>query len=253
MRAMRRWIPIALGLLLLAGCKSKVAPLSYELVATHPHDAGCYTQGLEFADGLLLESGGGYGESVLRRVDPGTGEVLQERWLPATVFAEGLTLLNGELWLLTWKEGKAYVFDPESFELLRTHTYEGEGWGLTHDGTHLVMSNGSAVLQWRNPKDFSLVRELKVTRGGRQQDQLNELEYVDGMILANIYEKDEVVRIDADSGKVTGVIDLSELRKKLDPPGGEAEVLNGIARHPDTGNYWITGKYWPQVFEVRMK
>lgn len=252
MRLMIRWSVLACGLLLLGACRSKTTPLAYELVVIHPHDAGCYTQGLEFHGGLMLESGGGYGESVLRRVDPRTGEVLQERWLPATIFAEGLTLVGDDLWLLTWKAGKAYVFDRDSFELKRTHSYRGEGWGLAWDGKHLIMSNGSSKLTLRDPADFSVRGQLVVTRGGMPQDQLNELEYVDGVIYANLYQKDEIVRIDAGSGEVTGVLDLSALRGRLNPPGGDAEVLNGIARHPETGHLWVTGKLWPQVFEIRV-
>lgn len=253
MSLMIRWSAMAFGLLLMAGCRSKTTSLAHELVAIHPHDAGCYTQGLEFHEGLLLESGGGYGESVLRRVDPKTGEVLQERWLPATIFAEGLTVVGDDLWLLTWKAGKAYVFDRESFELKRTHSYQGEGWGIAWDGRHLIMSNGSSKLTLRDPADFSVRGQLVVTRAGMPQDQLNELEYVDGVIYANLYQQDEIVRIDAGSGEVTGVLDLSSLRKKLTNPSGEAEVLNGIARDPKSGHLWVTGKYWSEIFEVRLK
>jgi len=244
---------MALVLLLLFGCRPKTAQLAYELVSVHPHDVACFTQGLEFEGEVLLESGGQYGESKLRRVNPKNGAVIQERRLPAQIFAEGLTLLDDEIWLLTWKAGKVYVFDAQSFELRRTFAYKGEGWGLCTDGKNLIMSNGSNMLFVRSPKDFSLIEQIAVMRGGREQEQLNELEFVNGIIYANIYQKDEIVRIDAKSGEVTGVIDLSDLRKKLSNPKGRSEALNGIARHPKTGHFWVTGKYWSEMFEIELK
>jgi len=240
---------LLLGLLLF-GCKPKGKALSYELIKTHPHDVACYTQGLEFNGGDLLESGGRYGESNVRRVNPQTGEVLQSRKIPGLMFAEGITVLNGELWLLTWKEKIALVFDPKTFELLRRHSYEGEGWGITHDGSRLIMSNGSSTLSIRDPKDFKVIKEIEVTRDGRPVEAINELEYVDGEIFANIYTKDEIVRIDAESGKVTGVLDLSALRDRLVQGKTAAEELNGIAHDRKTGHLWVTGKRWPQMFEI---
>jgi len=240
---------LLLGLLRF-GCKPKGKALSYELIKTHPQDVACYTQGLEFNGGDLLESGGRYGESNVRRVNPQTGEVLQSRKIPGLMFAEGITVLNGELWLLTWKEKIALVFDPKTFELLRRHSYEGEGWGITHDGSRLIMSNGSSTLSIRDPKDFKVIKEIEVTRDGRPVEAINELEYVDGEIFANIYTKDEIVRIDAESGKVTGVLDLSALRDRLVQGKTAAEELNGIAHDRKTGHLWVTGKRWPQMFEI---
>ena len=253
MIVMRRSLLILLPLLILPACKPKGEPLAWELVETHPHQADCYTQGLEFVGDALYESGGKYGESKLRRVDPKTAEVLKERELPAQIFSEGLTVVGDKLWLLTWKAGKAYVFDRESFELKTTHSYKGEGWGLAWDGKQLIMSDGSSTLTLRDPKDFSVNGEIQVTRNGKPQDQLNELEYVNGVVYANIYKKDEIVRIDAKSGKVTGVLELSELRDRLVEEETRAEVLNGIAHHPETGHLWVTGKYWSQMFEIKLK
>lgn len=238
---------------LVLGCKPKARPMSYELIRTHPHDVGCYTQGLEFAGGELLESGGKYGESSVRRVNPQTGEVLQSRKIPGLMFAEGLTVLNGELWLLTWKEKTALVLDPKTFELLRRHSYEGEGWGIAHDGSRLFMSNGSSKLSIRDPKDFKVIKEIDVTRDGRPIQGINELEYVDGEIFANIYTKDEIVRIDVESGKVTQVVNLSALRGLLTPQELVAEELNGIAYDRTTGHLWVTGKHWSQMFEIVVK
>lgn len=250
---MKSFTTSLLLVLLLIGCKPKGKDLSYELIKTHPHDVACYTQGLEFDGDDLLESGGKYGESSVRRVNPQTGEVLQSRKIPGLMFAEGLTVLNGELWLLTWKEKIALVFDPKTFELLRRHSYEGEGWGITHDGSRLIMSNGSSTLSIRDAKDFKVIEVIQVTRDGRPLEGINELEYVDGEIFANIYTKDEIVRIDAESGRVTGVVNLSALRGLLTQREIVAEELNGIAYDRKTGHLWVTGKHWSQVFEIVVK
>ncbi len=255
MSMMRRDFWMLAFLLLLPACKPRSELLTWELVEAHAHDTDCYTQGLEFHGELLFESGGQYGESKLRRVDPKTGDVLMERKLPAQIFSEGLTVVGDELWLLTWKAGKAYVFDRESFELKHTHTYEGEGWGLAWNGQELIMSNGCGTLTLRDPKDFSIKGEIKVTRDGKPQENLNELEYDDGVmhdrIYANVYQKDEIVQIDPASGEITGVIELSSLRQEFE--FDDAQELNGIALHPETGNLWVTGKYWPKMFEIKLK
>jgi glutamine cyclotransferase len=235
-------------ILLLTGCK-RAEELSYRVVSTRPHDAQCYTQGLEFLGGRLFESGGGYGVSTIREVDPQSGEVIRKRPMARHAFAEGITILNHELFVLTWKENTAYVFEPDTFRPIRQYTYEGEGWGLSHNGTELIMSNGSSTLQFRDPKTFNTIRTLTVTEGSREIDQLNELEYVDGVIFANIYQQDRIARIDAGTGKVTGWLDLSALRKQLPRPHN-AEVLNGMARDPATGRFLVTGKLWPKMFEI---
>jgi glutamine cyclotransferase len=235
---------------LLAACQ-KPAALTYQIVSTRPHDPQCYTQGLEFSGNRLFESGGNYGQSTIREVDPATGEVLRKRPMAATVFAEGLTILNGELFNLTWKENTAYVIEPDTFKFLRSHQYEGEGWGLTNDGKQLIMSDGSSKLKFVNPKDFTITRTMEVTDGGRPVDQLNELEYVNGEIFANIYQSERVARISAETGKVTGWLDLSSLRGKLPRPH-RGEELNGIARDPATGNFLVTGKLWPKMFEIKI-
>jgi glutamine cyclotransferase len=199
----------------------------------------------------LFESGGGYGVSTIREVNPLTGEVIRKRPMARHVFAEGVTILNGELFVLTWKENIAYVFEPDTFRPIRQHTYEGEGWGLTHNGSELIMSNGSGTLRFLEPKTFTVTRTLTVTDGSREIDQLNELEHVDGAIFANIYQQDRIARIDARTGSVTGWLDLSDLRKKLPRPHN-AEVLNGIARDPATGRYLVTGKLWPKMYEIEI-
>lgn len=244
------WLWIAL---LLVSCEPAVKLLDCKVVAEYPHDSNCYTQGLEFHEGQLLESGGGYGASTVRRVDPVTGKELNRRDFPDTIFAEGLTVLNGELFLLTWRENVAYVLDPKSFELIRRHRYEGEGWGLANDGRRLVMSNGSNRIEFRDPQDFKVLDAIEVTEMGQPLAEINELEWVDGRIWANIYNEDRLVCIDPVSGKVLSTVDCGDLRERLPKGAGPpVEEFNGIARHPTTGRFWVTGKYWPVLFEVEI-
>ncbi len=236
--------------LVLTAC-SKPENLSFRVLATKAHDPECYTQGLEFWNGRLFESGGGYGVSTVREVNPATGGILRRRPMAKHVFAEGITIFNNELWVLTWKEKTAYVLDPDTFRFLRLHEYQGEGWGLTNDGTHLIMSDGTSALRFMDPKDFTERKRLTVTDNRGEVDMINELEYADGLIHANIYQTDRIARISADTGKVTGWLDLSPLRKQLPQPH-RAEVLNGIARDPKTGRYLVTGKLWPKSFEIEI-
>ncbi len=234
-----------------ASCDPAAEKIEFRIVATRPHDPGAFTQGFQWSDGRLYESTGLYGQSSVREIDPADGKILRRRPLAREVFGEGLTLHNGELWVLTWKENTAYVFEPATFKFLRTHTYEGEGWGLTSDGKQLIMSNGSSSLNFINPGDFSVARTLEVTDGNRPVDRLNELEWVDGVVFANVFETERIARISPESGRVTGWLDLSALRNLLPRPN-RAEVLNGIAHDPATGHFWVTGKNWPLMFEIEL-
>ncbi len=242
---------LAAAVALVSCQKSVPTAISYQLVSTRPHDSDAFTQGFEFHGDRLLESAGQYGESALREIEPTTGKVLRKRPLAKNVFAEGLTVFGNELFILTWKENTAFVLDPETFKPLRTLRYKGEGWGLTHDAEHLIMSDGSSTLRFLDPKDFSVVKTLDVKEGNSSVKNLNELEMVDGQIFANIYLTDKVARISPESGQVTGWLDLSGLRHQL-TPRGRSEALNGIARDPATGNLIVTGKYWPQMFELKL-
>ncbi|MGD7654444.1 MAG: glutaminyl-peptide cyclotransferase [Verrucomicrobiales bacterium] len=235
----------------LASCEKAPEPLQYQIISKRHHDPACYTQGLEFHGNRLFESGGQYGQSTIREVNPADGSVIRSRSFPASVFAEGITLLDDRLFMLTWHQQTAYVLEPDTFKLITRHTYEGEGWGLTNDGKQLIMSNGSATLRFINPSDFTTTRTVDVTDGTKPVDQLNELEYIDGRIFANIYQTEKVARIDAATGEVTAWLDLSSLRSQLNKPNN-AEVLNGIARDPATGHLLITGKYWPNSFEIKL-
>jgi glutaminyl-peptide cyclotransferase len=237
--------------LLLASCDHQPAELGYQVVSTRPHDTTCYTQGLEFHGQKLFESGGMYESSTLRETDPTTGMPVRRRELANKIFAEGITIFRNELWMLTWKEKTVNVYEPDTFKFLRSYHYEGEGWGLTHDDQHLIMSDGSSTLKFIDPSNFQTVRTLKVQDGDRPIEMLNELEMVNGQIFANIYMTDRIARISPEKGNVTGWLDLSALRKSL-PPTGNPDVLNGIALMPGSGNLLVTGKYWPQMFEIRL-
>ncbi|HMO03107.1 MAG TPA: glutaminyl-peptide cyclotransferase [Kiritimatiellia bacterium] len=222
-----------------------------ELVATFPHDPEAYTQGLHAEGGRLWESTGLYGQSTVRAVDLASGTVLRKHALPASVFGEGLTRLDDVLWVLTWREQTAYALDPGTFTVLATNRYDGEGWGLTSDGTHLIKSDGTSRLTWIDPATFRTTRTLPVTENGTPLQNLNELEWVRGAIYANIYLEDRIVRINPRNGQVTASFDLRGLRALLTGQH-RAEVLNGIAWNEQSGTFYLTGKWWPRLFEVRL-
>jgi glutaminyl-peptide cyclotransferase len=220
------------------------------LLGQRPHDPAAFTQGLLFADGSFLESTGMYGESSLRRVDPATGSVLKAVSLPSDVFGEGLARLHGELFQLTWREHRCFVYDEVTFESKRVLTYEGEGWGLTSDGdATIILSDGSAVLRFLDPVTFSVVRTLAIHDGVRPLERLNELEWVRGEILANVWETTMIVRIDPRSGDVLGHLDLSSLPEPPHPNDPDA-VLNGIAYDVAGDRLFVTGKRWHTIFEI---
>ena len=245
-------IPLAIVSIAFTSCqKSQPDHLGYQLVSTRPHDGTAYTQGLQLADGRLFESTGQYGESTVREVEPATGKILRKRPLAKTVFGEGLTVIGKEMWVLTWKENTVYVLEPDTFKPIRTHTYQGEGWGLTTDGKQLIMSDGSSDLKFINPKDFTVTKTLEVKDGKHKIRNLNELEWIDGQIFANIYLSTKIARISPEDGQVTGWLDLAGLKNQLTQPN-RADVLNGIAFDPATGNLLVTGKYWPQMFEIKL-
>ncbi len=223
--------------------------LHLEVIAKYPHPSDAYTQGLVWHQGQLLESCGNYGLSQLRRSDPTSGEVLARRKLPRHFFAEGLARVGSRLYQLTWKSGVLLVSDLETLAEVDRLSYRGEGWGLAHDGEKLVMSDGSDLLSFRDVDDFTLLSQLPVTLQGRPQNQLNELEYVDGRLYANLWYRDEIVEIDPISGAITAVIDASGLLTAAELR--HAEVLNGIAWDPSSESFWITGKHWPWMFQVR--
>lgn len=225
--------------------------LMVKVISARPHDTSAYTQGLAWHEGRLYESAGLYGESSLREVDPATGEVRRRVDLPRQLFGEGLARVGDRLVQITWNEGVALVWRLSDFQKVGELRYTGEGWGLCHDGARLVMSDGSDRLVFRDPETFAAVGEVRVRMGGAPVDRLNELECVDGAVYANVYQTEDIVRIDPATGEVTAVIDASGLLGAADYQAG-AEVLNGIAWMPETKRFLITGKRWPLMFEVEL-
>ncbi|MCA9271154.1 MAG: glutaminyl-peptide cyclotransferase [Planctomycetales bacterium] len=222
-----------------------------KVVNTFPHDRNAFCQGLECDDGALLEGTGQFGESTLRRVELTSGRVLQSIAHDRRVFGEGVTRVGDRIYQLTWQNRTCFVFDATTLRQVGRFTYNGEGWGLAHDDKHLIMSNGSSQLQFRDPQTFAVVKTLWVKSQGRPVTKLNELEYVDGEIYANIWHQDVVARIDPESGEVTGWIDMASLFPARLRPHREA-VLNGIAYDAAAKRLFVTGKHWPQVFEVEL-
>ena len=233
-----------------AAAQSGVEQLTYRIVRSHPHDTAAFTQGLTIADGNLYESTGLYGESKLRRVDLATGAALQQVELDGRYFAEGIAVVGDRIVQLTYQTGVGFEYDRKTFARLREFSYPGEGWGLTYDGQRLIMSDGSDTLRFWDPATFAEQGRLRVRDGDRAVPHINELEYVDGVIYANIWQEDRIARIDPKTGVVTGWVDMSNLLTATERSRG-VDVLNGIAHDPKTGNFLVTGKLWPWVFEVQ--
>lgn len=227
--------------------------LSWEVVSRRPHDASAFTQGLQLdAAGRLFESTGEYGASSVREVDPVSGQVVRLQPLPDRWFGEGLALVDDELVQLTWKAGVALRRDVDTFELLTTHRYEGEGWGLCYDGSRLVMSDGSDELLFRDPESFEPAGSVSVTYLGERLRRLNELECVDGAVWANVWKTDLIVRIDPGNGRVTGVLDLAGIVHPHPREADSSAVLNGIAWDAEASTFLVTGKDWPELIEIRV-
>jgi glutamine cyclotransferase len=227
------------------------ARYGYEVVNTYPHDPAAYTQGLVFSNGGFLESTGREGYSTLRRVEL-TGKVLEQVSIPRPYFAEGLALLNGKLYQLTWQQGVGFIYDAATFDKLGEFKYSGEGWGLTTDGRSLILSDGSSSIRFLDPVDFKVTKTISVVDRGRSIDSLNELELIQGEIYANIWHSDRIARIDPQNGQVKDWIDLTGL-KELSGVSEEEGVLNGIAYDEANGRLFVTGKLWPKLFEIRLK
>ncbi len=254
---------LALAAVGLAGCgehgstataADPVPVYTYEIVRAWPHDRGAFTEGLSWLQGGLLESTGVENTSYLRKVDLATGQVRQEVKLPPQYFGEGSVALGDKVYQLTWKAQKGFVYNLATLEEQAEFSYAGEGWGLTTDGHSLIMSNGSNQLQFLDPATFQVTRTLSVFSQGRPLKELNELEYVKGEIFANIWQYPLVARIDPASGRLLGLIDFSGLLGPADAAGNPApDVLNGIAYDAKDDRLFVTGKYWPKLFEVRLK
>ncbi|MES2774796.1 MAG: glutaminyl-peptide cyclotransferase [Bacteroidota bacterium] len=235
------------------------ANIAYQVIKDYPHDTGSYTEGLQYVDGKLYESAGNYGESDIRITDPVTGKVLQSKKLDNKYFGEGMTVLNGKAYQLTYQENTAFVYDAKTLQQLTTFTYNfGEGWGMTTDGKNLIISTGSSNLYFVDPATFKTIKSVGVYNQYGPVAAINELEYIKGYVYANLYQQDILLKIDPASGKIVGTANLGDLRGKYGFPalgqGGEndPEVLNGIAYDSITNRVFITGKNWPKLFEVKL-
>lgn len=223
----------------------------YEVVNVYPHDREAFTQGLLFRDGVLYESTGLRGRSSLRKVQLETGKVLQQISVDKRYFAEGLADWGSRLVQLTWDTNVGFVYDMMSFTQLQTFRYTGEGWGLTHDGKQLIMSDGTATLRFLDPQTFAVRRQVPVTDRGVPVRDLNELEFIDGQIYANVWLTDRIAMIAPDSGRVTGWINLAGLLAR--GAVSDEAVLNGIAYDAQRKRLFVTGKLWPSLFEIRIR
>jgi glutamine cyclotransferase len=223
----------------------------FEVVQSWPHDPQAFTQGLVFRNGRLYEGTGMYGESSLRELELSTGSVLHRRNLAPQYFGEGITLLGGKLYQLTWRSQVGFIYDAATFELAGQFSYTGEGWGLTDDGSSLILSDGTSTLRFLDPITFGVQRTVTVTDNGREVSHLNELEYVNGEVFANVWMKDLIARIDPATGSVKGWIDLTGLLAPQDRHGKE-DVLNGIAYDAANNRLLVTGKRWPRLFQIRV-
>jgi glutamine cyclotransferase len=236
-----------------AGAAQAAIPV-YAFMVRHayPHDTGAFTQGLYIKDGALFESTGLKGQSSIRRVQLETGRVLQKKDIADEFFGEGIAPVGNEIVGLTWTSQVGFVYDAKTFAMKRKFAYTGEGWGLTGNGANLFMSDGTAELRVLDPKTLAEVRRIQVTADGKPIASLNELEWVDGQIFANVWGSDVIARIDPASGKVVGWIDLTGLADPAWKGMGRDDVLNGIAWDAQHKRLFVTGKHWPKLFEIEL-
>ncbi len=232
---------------------------TYEIVNTFPHDPKAFTEGLFFYNGFLYESTGQEGKSDLRKVELNTGKVVQRYALPPDSFGEGTTVLNGQIYQLTWQQGRGFVYDADTFKLLREFTYSGEGWGLTNDGTNLYMTDSTHVIRVVDPQSFKTIRTLVVFNdNGQPLMKVNELEFIKGELWANVWHSEEIgkpnyiARIDPNSGKLLGWIDLGGISPE-DVQRDPENTLNGIAYDAQNDRIFVTGKNWKKLFEIKIK
>jgi len=264
-RWQHRSVGLALSLLALAGCTLQTPPVqppspptaappahyTYRVIQTYPHDPTAFTQGLVFHQGALYEGTGLVGESTLRKVELESGVVLDRLTLPPEQFGEGIAILGERIVQLTLNSGIGYVYDLSSFRQLATFSYPGEGWGLTHDGLRLILSDGTPTLRFLDPESLDEIGQLSVTDGGQPVGGLNELEFVEGDVFANLWPTDRVARISLETGQVVGWIDFAGLLPAASRTPG-VEVLNGIAYDAERGRLFVTGKRWPSLFEIEL-
>lgn len=236
-----------------AAAAGAIPVFGYVVKQTYPHDPGAFTQGLFYRNGFLYESTGLHGRSSIRKVKLETGEVLQRRDIDEQYFGEGITAVGNEIVAITWTSQVGFTFDLDSFAPRRSFRYAGQGWGLTDDGKRIYMSDGSTTIRVLDPRTLDELGTIRVSADGMPVPRLNELEWVDGELFANVWGADVIARIDPASGKVTGWIDLAGLLAQAGPVAPGADVLNGIAFDPKTHRLFVTGKLWPKLFEIELR
>lgn len=229
---------------------SSTPMLSYTIVTAHPHDTSSFTQGLEFYDNTLLESTGLYEKSKVRKIDLATGKVLQEVRLNPKHFGEGLTVMNDTIYQITWQEHVVLLYSAKDLSKIGERPIKTEGWGLTHNGEHLIVSDGSNNLYFYQPGTFELQRVQAVTENGMPAVNINELEFVNGYVYANQWQYDYILKIDPKTGEVVAKLDLTELVKREKTQNPQANELNGIAFNPASNKMYVTGKNWASIYEV---
>jgi len=263
---MNRFIKISvIGLLALTGvffiyhysnlepsANSNLIPVyTYKVINTYPHDRSAFTEGLVFEDGVLYEGTGLHEYSTLRRVELETGEILQIRELSSQFFGEGVTLYGNKIIQLTWQSHIGFVYDKYSFKLLQEFNYPDEGWGIAHDGKHLIMSDGTETLHFLDPETFEEISQIEVSANNIPVTRINELEYIQGEMYANIWQTERIARIDPLTGQVTGWINLKGILSPEDN-NETVDVLNGIAYDAENDRLFVTGKFWPKLFEIEL-
>ena len=250
MRRLYLLLSVLAAALLCCACEAKVKEYKVKVVKEYPHDTGSYTQGLFFYKGDMYESTGQYGSSTFRKVDLATGEPLEKLDFNRKYFVEGSVVLGDNLYILTWESRVAFIYDANTLEYKATYSYPREGWGLTTDGKELIASDGSSKLYFLDG-DYKLQRAVDVKLDGRPVRNLNELEYIDGKVWANVYTTDLIVIINPSTGAVEATVDCTGLLPaKLREP--RTDVLNGIALDPATGKIYLTGKYWKRLYEIEL-
>jgi glutamine cyclotransferase len=269
---MKKYVFIA-SIILLAACNNNKTQndavanpnpdpptINYSVIKVLPHDTSVYTEGFEFHDGFLYESGGDpdyIGKSKLVKTEIATGKSVLETKPGKEYFGEGITMLNGKIYQMTWKEKTCFVYDAKTFKLLKKLSYDGEGWGMTNDGKQIIMDDKTNNLVYRDPETFAVIKQVPVSDNHGPEESINELEYVNGFIYANVYLSNTILKIDPSTGKVVGEMDMTGIREKngvsADPSMPDnGLVLNGIAYDAATSIFYITGKQWPAVFEIKL-
>lgn len=262
-----KWLLLlALGVVYISSCNNTDTPsgtsgdssstntpiISYSIAATYPHDTSSFTEGLEFYQGRLLESTGNKGKSKLLEIDLKTGKPSKNISLDNKFFGEGLTVFNDTLYQLTWQEHVVHVYFVKDFRKLKEIPFSRDGWGITNDGKNLIASDGSSNLYFYEPGTFRLLKTQLITEGGSPAVNINELEYINGFVYANQWQYNYIIKIDPNVGEVVGKLDLTDLVNKVKAQAPYANELNGIAYNPETKKFYVTGKNWPQIFELQL-